>query len=169
MRNKTGLIFGLGVGLALSSGWAWAHHTDAVYDMTRMTVVKGTVTQHDLVNPHQIIRMKAKDANGDVTVWTLVGAAVSANREAGWTKETLKPGDEITALGFAYRDGKPNMTWMRIVTADGKLLPISGAKNDKLARYLETYGKEQLSPEDYEVFKKSLTYVGTSGLDQQRR
>ena len=43
----------------------------------------------------------------------------------------------MTVFGFAYRDGKPNMTWMRIVRADGKMLPISGAKNDKLARLNE--------------------------------
>lgn len=161
MRNKVGLLFGLGLGLALSSGLGWAHHSDAVYDMTRMTILKGTVTEHQLVNPHQVIRMKVRDNEGAVTPWTLVGAVVSANRAAGWTKDTLKAGDEVTVYGFAYRDGKPIMTWMRIVKADGKILPISGAKNDKLERYLETYGKEQLAPEDYEVFKKSLTYIGT--------
>ena len=167
MRNKLGLILGMGAGLVLSTGSLWAHHSDAVYDMSRMTILKGTVTEHEFVNPHQIIRMKVKDANGDVMPWTLVGAAVSANRAAGWTKDMLKPGDEVTVFGFAYRDGKPNMTWMRMVKADGKMLPISGAKNDKLARFLETYGKEQLAPEDYEVFKKSLTYIGTGDPNQR--
>ena len=167
MCKKAGLILGLGLGLVWSSGLGWAHHSDAVYDMTRMTILKGTVTEHAFINPHQVIRMKVRDSNGVVTPWTLVGAAVSANRAAGWTKDMLKVGDEVTVFGFAYRDGKPNMTWMRIVRADGKMLPISGAKNDKLARYLATYGKEQLTPEDYEVFKKSLTYIGTGDPNQR--
>lgn len=142
-----------------------AHHSDAVYDMTKMVILKATVTEHQFINPHQIIKVKVKESGGRITPWVLVGAAVSANRAAGWTKETLKAGDEITVYGFPYRDGKPNMTWMRIITSDGKMLGISGAKNDKLARYLATYGKTQLSPEDYEVFKKSLTFVGQSGSD----
>ena len=165
--KKLGFIFALGVSLLLAGGSLWAHHSDAVYDMTRITVMNGTVTEHEFINPHQVIRMKVKDAEGNVTMWTLIGAAVSANRAAGWSKETLKAGDDVKVFGFAYRDGKPNMTWMRIVKADGKMLPISGAKNDKLARYLGTYGKEQLSPEDYEVFKKSLTYIGTGDPNQR--
>ena len=167
MKGTLGAIFAVGFSLVLGSASLWAHHSDAVYDMTRLTVINGTVTEHELVNPHQVIRVKVKDAEGNVTIWTLIGAAVSANRATGWTKDTLKPGDEVKVFGFAYRDGRPDMTWMRIVKADGKMLPISGAKNDKLARFLGTYGKEQLSPEDYEVFKKSLTYIGTGDLNQR--
>jgi hypothetical protein len=152
---------------ALMAAPAYAHHSDAVYDMTRIKSVKGTVTEHQFINPHQIIKLKAKNPDGTVTPWILVGAAVSATRASGWTKDTLKAGDEVQVFGFAYRDGKPNMTWMRIITADGKMLPISGAKNSKLARFLGVYGKDQLSPEDYELFKKSLTWVGTGDPNQQ--
>jgi hypothetical protein len=167
MTTRLGVAMSLVAGLVVSAGMAVAHHSDAVYDMTRLKVVKGTVTEHQFINPHQIIKMKAKNADGTVTPWILVGAAVSATRASGWTKDTLKTGDEVTAFGFAYRDGKPNMTWMRIITADGKMLPISGAKNDKLSRFLGTYGKDQLSPEDYELFKKSITYVGTGDPNQR--
>ena len=160
MKNKVGVVFSLAVGLFIGSGPVWAHHSDAVYDMTRIAIIQGSITEHLYVNPHQIIKMKVKDASGKVTPWVLVGANVGANRGAGWTKETLKPGDEVKVFGFPYRDGRPNMTWMRIIGPDGKMLPMPpGAKNDKLARYLTTYGKEQLSPEDYEVFKKSLNYA----------
>ena len=169
MRNKLGAMSAIGVGLLMAAaGSLWAHHSDAVYDMTQMAILKGVVTEHQFINPHQIIKLKVKETNGRVTPWILVGAAVSANRAAGWTRDTLKTGEEVTVYGFPYRDGKANMTWMRIVKADGKLLPISGAKNDKLARYLGTYGKEQLSSEDYEVFKRSVLYVGTSDPNQER-
>jgi len=144
-------------GLIAASGSLWAHHSDAVYDMTHITIIKGTITEHQFINPHQIIRMKAKDSAGRVTPWMLVGDSVAATRASGWTRETLKPGDEVMVWGFAYRDGKANMTWNRIVKADGKLLPVpGGAKADKLARYLAVYGKEQLSIEDYELFKQQV-------------
>ena len=82
---------------------------------------------------------------------------MGSTKSVGWTQDTLKPGDGVTVWGFAYRDGRPNMTWNRIVGADGKMLPMpGGAKVDKLARYLAVYGKDQLSPEDYEAFKVSI-------------
>jgi hypothetical protein len=163
MKSRRGVVFAAVVGLLMGAGSLWAHHSDAVYNMTQMTIIKGTVTEHLYVNPHQLIKMKVQDTKGKVTPWILVGANVSANRGAGWTKDTLRPGDEIKVYGFAYRDGRPSMTWMRIVNAGGKMLPMPpGAKNDKLARYMTTYGKEQLSPEDYEVFKKSLNYTDES-------
>ena len=92
------------------------------------------------------------------------GSALLANvRGELINRADLKPGDEVTVWGFAYRDGKPNMTWNRIVQANGTLVPMpGGAKNEKLGRFLATYGKEQLSPEEYEEFKNLLNYTGRS-------
>ena len=163
MKPKLGAVCSVAVGLIIATGLLWAHHSDAVYDMTRIVKIHGTVTQHMFVNPHQIVKMKVTDERGNVTPWILVGANVGSNRAAGWKKDTLKPGDEVTVWGFAYRDGKPNMTWNRIVQANGKLVPMpGGAKNEKLGRFLATYGKEQLSPEEYEEFKNLLNYTGRS-------
>ncbi len=62
------------------------------------------------------------------------------------------------------------MTRMRIIKDNGIMLPISGSKNSKLGRYLRTYGKDQLSKEDYEIFEKSMTYkelaIRASGKDR---
>ena len=160
MKTKLGTV-SVAVGFLMATGSLWAHHSDAVYDMTRLKIIKATVTQHMMVNPHQIIKAKVRDADGRVTPWIIIGAAVKAHMETGWTQDTLKSGDAITIAGFAYRDGRPNMTWMRILTDSGKMLPITGAKNSKLARYLGKYGKDQLSAEDYAVYKKSLNYTAT--------
>jgi hypothetical protein len=167
MKAKLGVIALTVAGLLMATGTLWAHHSDAVYDQTQLVAVSGTVTDHQFINPHQVIKMKVKDADGRVTSWLLVGAAVSRNIAAGWTKDTLQAGDEVKVWGFQYRDGRPNMTWMQMMKADGKLLPIAGAKNDKLARYLATYGKEQLSPEDYAVLQRAITWIGDPETQQR--
>ena len=102
MKIKLGAVCSLAVGLLMATGSLWAHHSDAVYNMIRLKIVKGTVTKHQFINPHQIIRMKERNADGKVTPWILVAAAVSANRAAGWNKDTLKTGETITVYGFAY-------------------------------------------------------------------
>ena len=167
MKIKLGAVCSVAVGLLMAAGSLWAHHSYAVYDMARLKIVKGTVTTHQFNNSHQIIRMKERDDDGKVTPWILVGAAVSANRAAGWNKDTLKTGEAITVYGFTYRDGRPNMTWMRIIKDNGNMLPISGTKNSKLGRCLRTYGKDPLSKEDYEIFEKSMTYIGTGDPNQR--
>ena len=156
MKTKLEVVFSVAVGLLMATSSLWAHHSDALYDMTRLKVLKGTITKHQLTNPHQIIRMKVKDANGKVTPWVLVGHSVPVNRKAGWTKDSLKAGDVVEVWGFPYKDGTPNMQWERMEKADGTVLPIRGAMFDKLDRYLRVYGKDQLSREDYELLKKSL-------------
>jgi hypothetical protein len=159
MKKQLGAVLSVTAGLLMATGSLWAHHSDAVYDLTRLAKIKGTVTEHQFINPHQIISMKVKDENGRFKIWQLVGASVARNRAAGWTKDSLKVGDEITVWGFPFRDGRPNLQWERIVKADGKALAIPpGAINDKLARYLATYGKEQLSAEEYETLKKSISF-----------
>ncbi len=95
MKIKLGDVCSVAVGLLMATGSLWAHHSDAVYDMTRLKIVKGAVTKHQFINSHQIIRMKERDADGKVTPWILLGAA-------GWNKDTLKTGETITVYGFAY-------------------------------------------------------------------
>lgn len=161
MKNRVqalGLVLCVAVGLLIGARVVSAHHSDAVYDMTTVVLVEGTVTEHLLVNPHQIIRMTTKSPSGKTIVWQLVGANVLSVRKDGWTKDTLKPGAQVKVWGFPYRDGQPVMTWnMMIRKSDGKSLPISGAKHDKLARYLATYGKKELSPDEYQLFLKELS------------
>ncbi|MCZ6753040.1 MAG: DUF6152 family protein [Acidobacteria bacterium] len=160
MKSKLGAVFSVAVGLVMVTGSLWAHHSDAVYDQTRLVNIKGTITKHMFVNPHQVIGMKVRDDDGRVTKWTLIGAAVSRSRAAGWSRDSLKPGDAVDVWGFQYRDGRPNMTWMRMMKDDGTMLPIAGAKNDKLSRFLGTYGKNQLAQEDYDSLKKSILWIG---------
>jgi hypothetical protein len=155
---KIRLGVSVAVGFLMAAGPVWAHHSDAVYDLTRLVKIKGTIAEHRLSNPHQIIRIKVKAANGQVTVWELVGASVSRHRDVGWTQNTIQPGEEVTVWGFPFRDGRPNLQWERIEKADGKPLPVPpGAIHDKLARYLSTYGKDQLSAQDFETLKKSVS------------
>src|SRR5437868_7819402 len=100
MKMKVQIVLAVVASLLIAAVSVWAHHSDAVYDMTKMTILNGTITEHQFINPHQVIHMKVKDADGNVNVWTLIGAAVSANRSAGWTKETLQTGDEVKVFGF---------------------------------------------------------------------
>jgi hypothetical protein len=46
--------------------------------------------------------------------------------EQGWTRKSLKPGDEVTAYVYAAKNGAPVGNLQRIVKADGTELRTGG-------------------------------------------
>ena len=156
--KKVGVVFSVAVGLLMASNSLVAHHSEAVYDKDHLVTVKGTITEHKLINPHQLIRMKVKDANGQFVVWTLHSSGAGSLRDVGWTQDTLKPGDEVTASGWPYKSGLPAISWLRIVKADGKAVPMTMGRKQFLGEYLAKHGSE-LPKEEYEVYKKSIEGV----------
>jgi len=117
-------LLSLGVLLVLS-GPAFAHHGSAAYDMSKTITVTGKITDFQFVNPHVLISMDVKDASGKVDKWE--GELTSPNHlaRAGWTKSTLKPGDEITLIGGPAKSGTPTM-WIRKITKDGQEVSLGG-------------------------------------------
>jgi hypothetical protein len=97
-----------------------AHHGVAAYDVDASVTVRGVVEAFEWGNPHALIRLRgADDAR---LVWTAETAGLVILSRAGWSKETLKPGDECTLIGHAARNGSPNMILRRAVLADGREL-----------------------------------------------
>jgi Family of unknown function (DUF6152) len=124
-RTKGPLIFPAVSVLFLFSlgGSAYAHHGFASwFDMSRSVTMKGTVTSFDWTNPHSYIYFDVKDDKGAVQRWSAELGAVTMLARAGWKKDTVKPGDEITLIGNPAKDGKPLMHLDKIVFANGQEL-----------------------------------------------
>ena len=118
------VIFPAAVVLLLSlAGTAHAHHGFVSwFDMGRSVTVKGTVTGFDWTNPHSYIYFDVKDEKGAVQKWSAELGAVTMLARAGWKRDTVKPGDEITLIGNPAKDGKPLMHLDKIVLANGQEL-----------------------------------------------
>ena len=54
------------------------------------------------------------------------GPAINRMEANGWTKETVKPGDVITGIGYQYSDGQKIIRLERVVFADGKEMLLYG-------------------------------------------
>jgi len=153
MQKNVGVCLSVAAGLLMASSSLFAHHSEAVFDKEHLVTVKAVITKHELINPHQLIHMKVKDADGNVRPWVVQGTYPGMARSVGWTPGTLKPGDEVTMTLFQYKDGQFGGTWLRIVKADGTDVPVPDLKKRMVAQYLLTHNKE-LSKEEYEVWKK---------------
>jgi hypothetical protein len=62
-----------------------------------------------------LIHIDAKDSSGNVENWTCEATSPNFLLRRGWTKSTLKPGDEITASGHRAKNGAPLLRLMKIV------------------------------------------------------
>jgi hypothetical protein len=124
MRNKLVVFPVIAVLLLLSlGGSAYAHHGFVSwFDMSRSVTVKGTVTGFDWTNPHSYIYLDVKNEKGSVEEWRIELGAPGMLARAGWRRDTLKPGDEITAIGNPAKDGKPLMHLSKMVFANGQEL-----------------------------------------------
>ena len=89
----------------LAASSSFAHHAGANYDREHLITLSGTVTQYDFTNPHVQIHFDVKDAQGKIVKWTALGDPPQRLFKFGWTKTTVKPGDQITITGGPRKDG----------------------------------------------------------------
>lgn len=102
------------------AGAAYAHHATASYDMTSTATLKGTVSGYDWTNPHVYIYVDVKDGKGAVEKWSVEMASVGMLARAGWRRDTVKAGDEITVVGNRAKDGKPLLHLNKLTFANGQ-------------------------------------------------
>ena len=118
------LIYVLGVAFALLivCGPIFAHHGSANYDTSKPVSVRGTVTQFAFINPHSAIYLDAKDDKGNAEKWLIECDSPNNLARAGWNKESLKPGDQVTIVGNRLKDGSKVMRLQKVIFSDGKEL-----------------------------------------------
>ena len=84
-----------------------AHHGNAVYDDTKTIILKGSVTQWVWANPHCILHLDVTDDGGQVVSWIVETENPTSMFNIGWTKESFKPGDQVTVTALQVKNGKP--------------------------------------------------------------
>jgi Family of unknown function (DUF6152) len=99
-----------------------AHHGASPYDTTKLTTLKGTVTEFKFINPHVEISVAVKDGQGKVETW--IGEANSPNvlSRRGWSKDIIKPGDQITVIGNRGKNGSLTLRLQKVVLPTGQEL-----------------------------------------------
>ena len=116
-------ILSAGLGLLSLSVPSFAHHgTSIVYDLTESVTISGTVTDFRFVNPHTLIYVEVAGEDGEVVEWLGgMSSHTSLTRNEGWTRDTLKPGDEVSITGAPARGGAPSV-WITQVILNGEPL-----------------------------------------------
>lgn len=100
----------------------FAHHGAAAYDTSKKLALKGTVTEWFWANPHCFLRFDVKDDKGNVTHWAAETSNPSDMVNLGWSKQSFKPGDEVTVTVEPVKNGLPIGRIEQVVLASGQIL-----------------------------------------------
>src|SRR5580700_4820996 len=91
----------IGAGLFAAALPLLAHHSFAAeFDATKAVTLQGAVTKLDWMNPHIWIYLDSKDDAGAVAHWQCEGGPPNTLTRNGWTRDSLKIGDQVTVEGF---------------------------------------------------------------------
>lgn len=103
-------------GVLLAAIPIWAHHSfSAEYDSKKPVTVRGIVTKVDWMNPHVYFYLDVKDDSGNISNWAFEMGPPNGLQRSGWTRNTMKVGDEVIVEGSLAKDGS-NQANARSVT-----------------------------------------------------
>src|SRR3954470_9633831 len=100
---------------------AAAHHSFAAeYDANKPVTIHGSVVRVEWTNPHARFYVESKEADGSIVTWNLELASPNVLVRQGWTRTSLKIGDEITVTGSMAKDGSKMANARNVTLATGK-------------------------------------------------
>ena len=115
--------------LMLAAGSAGAHHSFSLFNMQNEINISGTVKEVQWTNPHIWVWVDVANEDGEVVTWGLEGMSPNFLSRRGWTRTTLKSGDEVTVSLRPLRSGEPGGMFVQTTTPDGIVLGMGGAED----------------------------------------
>jgi hypothetical protein len=98
-----------------------AHHSFAAeYDRNKPITLSGTVTKVEWQNPHIYFYLDVKGPDGKVENWAIEGGAPNTLYRAGWRKDSLQAGNQVTVDGWLAKSGARLANMRSVVLADGR-------------------------------------------------
>jgi hypothetical protein len=102
-----------------------AHHSRAMFDMTRNITYRGVVKEYRWQNPHShIVITVGSDATDPsiVGTWDVEASSISLMTTRGWNPGTYKPGDPITVVAHPSTNGSRLVLLFYVIQAGGTRL-----------------------------------------------
>jgi hypothetical protein len=93
-----------------SAGWAaslaYAHHSFAMFDMSKNVTLVGTVKDFQWTNPHVWIDLLVDDpAGGQAALWEIEGGSTAVLARGGWKRDSMKAGDKVSLVMHPLKQG----------------------------------------------------------------
>ena len=124
MNGKVFFAVAVLVGIAAPAA---AHHSFAMFDPDKTITLKGTVKDFEWQNPHVWLEMNVMDqATGKLVKYSLEMGSVARSTYDGWKKDTVRPGDAITATMHPLKDGSRGGMYLSVELPSGQKFGRTG-------------------------------------------
>jgi hypothetical protein len=101
---------------------ASAHHSTAMFDMSKEVTLTGTIKQFQWMNPHTWIVFEVPNAGGGVDEYGIEGMSPNYLARNGWSKHTLSAGDKVALTIHPLKDGRKGGFDVSVKLPSGQLL-----------------------------------------------
>jgi hypothetical protein len=129
-KKSRGVCTGM-LSVLLFCASASAHHGNSAYDETVRVTIKGVVTEFVWTNPHSQVYLDVTDKSGKIVHWAVETNSPAILMRAGWTRRSIKYGDQLTIILCPARNGAP-VAYMgsgdpgtKVIFADGHELDFT--------------------------------------------
>lgn len=119
----------VGASLMLCASVTFAHHSVAMFDLSKIVTVEGTVKEWEWTNPHAWLQIMAPDSAGKIVEQGFeIGSPNTLVRD-GFRKDSFKPGDKVKLVTSPRRDGTVGGLYVCGRTAEGQWLTFGLGPN----------------------------------------
>jgi len=84
---------------------AQAHHSFAMFDSTKSVTLTGVIERFEWTNPHAVMFLLASPDASPPEAWSVELASPGNLKRAGWTRDSVKPGDKVALVIRPLHDG----------------------------------------------------------------
>jgi Family of unknown function (DUF6152) len=106
-----------------------AHHSYAMFDMTREVSLEGTVRNFQWTNPHIWIDIVVTDkGTGQPVNWSIEGKGPVQLVGDGWRRDSIKKGDKVSMVIHPLKQGTNGGSLLKVLV-NGK--QIGGASKEQ--------------------------------------
>lgn len=113
------LMFGAVVAGVMTASLSAHHSFAAEFDANKPVKLTGTVTRIEWTNPHIWIYFDVTEDRTELS-WQCEGGAPNTLTRNGWSKDSLKPTQQVTVFGWLAKDGSRTCNMRAVKLPDGR-------------------------------------------------
>jgi hypothetical protein len=133
MRNYGLAGLALVIATAVLAPTASAHHSYAMFAVTKEVSIEGAVKQFMWTNPHSWIRLEVMDAKGQPQEWAVEMSSLTILVARGWNPKTVQPGDKIRMTVHPMKSGLPGGDFVSLDAGGHNLVQKEGGRQPRNA------------------------------------